>query len=288
MKNKDFDAIVLAGDRSPDDPLLRAAQVPAKALIPVGGRAMALRVLDTLNACQSIRRVVLVGPERSALEQLPELLQRVESGAVQWLPPEPGPSRSAATGIEFLAQQGLQRPILITTADHALLTSDVVEGFLQQTQALPAADVIAALVHKESALRAMPGSRRTGLKFREATYCGCNLFVLMSPQGQRVVNFWQRVEHLRKQPLKLLGMIGLVQAVLFRLGLLKLSQALEHLTRKTGARVATVTLSQGLAAVDVDSATDWRLVVRWLQQHPESVQASSAKTPEAATGTADA
>ena len=40
-------AIVLAADRTPRDPVARAAGVPCKSLAPVGGRPMVLRVLDT-------------------------------------------------------------------------------------------------------------------------------------------------------------------------------------------------------------------------------------------------
>jgi len=37
-----FSAIVLAGDCLPDDPVARAAGVPCKALVPVGGVPMVL------------------------------------------------------------------------------------------------------------------------------------------------------------------------------------------------------------------------------------------------------
>ena len=46
MRNElPFTAIVLAGDRVPGDPVARAAGVPCKALAPVGGVPMVLRVL---------------------------------------------------------------------------------------------------------------------------------------------------------------------------------------------------------------------------------------------------
>ena len=44
-----FTALVLAGDRTPDDPVARAAGVPCKALALVGGRPMVSRVLDALG-----------------------------------------------------------------------------------------------------------------------------------------------------------------------------------------------------------------------------------------------
>ena len=44
-----FTAVVLAGDRTADDPVARAAGVPCKALALVGGRPMVHRVLEALG-----------------------------------------------------------------------------------------------------------------------------------------------------------------------------------------------------------------------------------------------
>ena len=64
---RQFTAVVLAADRSPDDPLFQAAGVSYKSLIPVGDRPMVLRVLDALEASQEIGSVVLCGPSRVAI-----------------------------------------------------------------------------------------------------------------------------------------------------------------------------------------------------------------------------
>ena len=287
MKNQFFDAVVLAGNRASDDPVASAAGVAAKVLAPVGGKPMVLRVLDVLRQCREIRRIVLVGPDAAAMADYAALQQLIDAGDIAWLPPEAGPSRSAGAGLQYLheqhareqaahepAQQQAPPPVLLTTGDHALLTLAVVEDFLARATAVHTqtqADAVVGLVEKQAVQAAFPEGRRTGLKFREATYCGCNLFALMTPTGGRVVNFWQRIEHLRKQPLKLLGAIGWWQALRFRLGRLRLDQALAHLGMKIDARLAAVHLPHALAAVDVDSARDWRHVVRWLQQHPDAV-----------------
>lgn len=49
-----FTAFVLPGDRLPEDPVARAAGVPCKALVPVGGVPMVLRVLSALAAAHAI------------------------------------------------------------------------------------------------------------------------------------------------------------------------------------------------------------------------------------------
>ncbi|HZF36268.1 MAG TPA: NTP transferase domain-containing protein, partial [Candidatus Angelobacter sp.] len=64
-----FTALILAGSRGPDDPVARQAGRTHKALVPVGGVPMLLRVLRTLRQTPSIGRLALC-IDRPALEQL--------------------------------------------------------------------------------------------------------------------------------------------------------------------------------------------------------------------------
>jgi GTP:adenosylcobinamide-phosphate guanylyltransferase len=272
MKNNTFNAVVLAGDRGPSDPLVQAARVSAKALVTVGGRAMILRVLDVLLASPRVGQILVVGPNEAAREECTELNALIDAGKVHWLAPEQGPSASAERGLEYFSAQNTAEnanvPTLITTADHALLTQAVVEDFLLEAEHLKGADVVAAMVEKEAAEAALPGSRRTGLKFSDGIYCGCNLFAVMTSKGRRAISFWRKIEHLRKKPVKLLGAIGWRQALFFRLGRLSLPEALQHLGSKTSCRARIAHLSHPLAAADVDSAQDWKLAGRYLRENP--------------------
>jgi len=121
-----FTAVVLAGDRGSMDPVARAAGVSSKSLTPVGGRPMVLRVLDALEAAREVEEIVLCGPAKSAWEQDKELPVRVGSGKVRWLQSQATPSSST-----YHAMQSLQdrTPVLVTTADHALLTAEMVDYF---------------------------------------------------------------------------------------------------------------------------------------------------------------
>ncbi|MDZ7826713.1 MAG: hypothetical protein U5R48_12630 [Gammaproteobacteria bacterium] len=47
---------------------------------------------------------------------------------------------------------------------------------------------------------AFPDSRRTALRFADGARCGCNLFLFRGAPALQVLDFWQRVEGLRKQP----------------------------------------------------------------------------------------
>jgi hypothetical protein len=75
------------------------------------------------------------------------------------------------------------------------------------------------------------------------------------------------VEGLRKQPHRILGMLGAGLAVRYAAGRLTLGAALEGLSRITGARVSAVEVADPDAAVDVDNLADLATVrARWARR----------------------
>lgn len=252
-----FTAVVLAGDRTADDPVARAAGVPCKALALVGDRPMVRRVLDALGAAQQVDARVLCGPRREALEQDAALRALIEAGTVEWLAPAATPSLSAAAALERVTAAA---PVLLTTADHALLAPALVDYFCQAARATDA-DVVVGLARAEQVLAAFPGTRRTVLRLKGGGYCGCNLFAFLTPAGRNAVRYWRRVEQERKRPLRLVaGALGWSAILGYALGRLTLDAALGRVSRRLGLRAAKVILPFPEAAVDVDSVEDLQLV----------------------------
>jgi GTP:adenosylcobinamide-phosphate guanylyltransferase len=252
-----FAAIVLAGDRTADDPVARAAGVPGKALALVGGRPMARRVLDALGASPSIGPRLLCGPRREVLEHDVGLAALVAARDVDWVLPEPSPSLSAAAA---LARVPPGTPVLLTTADHALLTPAIVEHFCAAAAAA-GGDVVVGLAPAAEVTAAFPQSRRTILRFGDGGYCGCNLFAFLTPAGRGAVDYWRRVERERKRPLRLMaGALGWTAILSYATGRLTLKRALTRASRRLGLRAEAVLLPFPEAAVDVDSVEDLQLV----------------------------
>ncbi len=149
-------------------------------------------------------------------------------------------------------------PLLVTTADHALLQPAWVEEFLAADNGRD--DVLLALARREAVEAAVPRSVRTWLRFADGHYSGCNLFLLRTPAARGVVALWQQLEADRKRPLAMLRRLGLSYALRYRCGWLRLEQALQRLGHLSAARVRPVILRDGLAAVDVDKLADLDLV----------------------------
>lgn len=255
-----FAGIVLAGDRGPDDPLVQATGAACKALVEIDGQPMLLRVMNTLARSASITRRILSGPKQEYLQTQAAIQDQIGSDQVQWLPPEDTPSTSA-----YQAMQQVEKhvPILITTADHPLLSPRIVDRFCRDSQE-QALDVVVGLCEYETIRAGFPGIKKTVMRFRNGNYCGCNLFAFLTEDARRLADTWRRVESERKNPLRIIRMLGWFSVLRYLTGRLSLETALQVLSRKLGLRIGAVILTDAEAAVDVDSVADRILVQKKL------------------------
>lgn len=243
-------ALVLAGTRSGGDPLAAHAGVSHKALIEVGGRTMIERVVAALAALPEVTRVVVAIEQPELLRDLPGLQPAVLGKPLSTMDTAAGPSATVA-----MALSSLGTPLLVTTADHALLQTAWLAEFLA---ACPAdADVTAALAGRAAVEAAAPHTRRTWLRFADGDFSGCNLFLMYRPAAAGVIELWRELERHRKEPLRMMQRLGWLFALRYRLGQLTLSAATARLGALAGgARLAIVQMRDGRAAIDVDKAAD--------------------------------
>ncbi|MFM2045765.1 MAG: hypothetical protein RLY86_4341 [Pseudomonadota bacterium] len=235
-----------------------AAGVSHKAFLPVGGVPMIRRVVRALLASPVVGDL-LVSIERPDLVQGDgELALLLESGRLRILPAAGSPARSVAATL-----QAVGTPLLATTADHALLDPAWVTHFWTHVPA--DADVAAALARREVVERDVPTTQRTWLRFADGQFSGCNLFAFRTPAAAGLVETWQQVEQDRKNPLKLITLLGPVAVAKFAMGGLTLTDALKRLEAITGAAGAIVEMPFGRAAVDVDKPADLTLAEQLLE-----------------------
>lgn len=262
---KKFAAVVLAADRTNNDPITWYTGAACKAFAPVGGIPMIIRVLDTLAACDLIGTIILCGPPESLHTHCPELKRRIALGQVIWLPNLNSPSRSAGSGLNHVPGD---TPVLLTTADHALLTPGIVQNFLQQS-ITSQSDATVGAVTEQAIAATFPGSKRTIIRLRDGGFRGCNLYAFF-PQGRALVRFWRQAEDLRKQPWRLIARVLGFKAVLFYVfGFLTLQQALKAVSEKSGVKIQVIMLDDPRAGIDVDKVADLLLAESIL--NPQSI-----------------
>jgi GTP:adenosylcobinamide-phosphate guanylyltransferase len=243
------DALILAGSRGPNDPVAQLGGVAHKALTPIAGRPMLGYVLDAVRAVPEVARIFI------CIDAATDLAPAADSLAFTRVDPASSPAASVTAALQTIDGT---RPVLVTTADHPLLTPDIVSYFLQH--APKDADLAVGLAQAETVMTAFPEGKRTFYRLAGKGYSGCNLFLARKPGAARVADYWRRVESHRKKPLRLVREIGLGALIRYALGLLTLDAAFAHVSRLTGTTIKPVLLPFAEAATDVDKASDHALV----------------------------
>ncbi len=255
-----FAGLVLAGRRGPRDSLAEGEGTSHRALMPVAGVPMLVRVLRALEASRAVDGVTVSIDAPKALRGVPELALALDRGALATHESLDSPSRSVS---DALARGG-GAPVLVTTADHALLTPEIIDHFADAACASDA-DALVGLVSRRVIRERYPHTTRTYVPLRGESWSGANLFAFKTARARKVADFWVRAERHRKQPWRLVSAVGPGALIQFLLRRLDLEAAFAHLSRAAGAAVRPVPLPFAEAAIDVDRPSDLELATRILR-----------------------
>jgi GTP:adenosylcobinamide-phosphate guanylyltransferase len=247
-------AIVLAGSRPGVDPFAANHGTDLKALIPVGGVPMVARPVAALLNSPNVDRI------RVLAQQLDRIAEVLPSDAR--LSVERSGETIAATLEAILSDPATGYPLLVTTADHALLDPDMVEDFCANAAD---ADVAIGMVERRPLIARLPQTERTWIKFRGGAYSGANLFAFGSARAAGAVALWRSVEQDRKKGWRMVAALGPAILLGAVLRLRTLDQTLAAVGRRLNLAVRKVELANPLAAVDVDKEADHALVTAILE-----------------------
>jgi GTP:adenosylcobinamide-phosphate guanylyltransferase len=250
-------ALVLGGSRGPSDPVAAAAGVSVKAFAEVGGRPMIERVVSAIRESGTVQSVtVCLDPAAPVDLESRALASDLADGEIARMAPAGSPSASVLAALDQLSPD---TELLVTTADHALLTSAMVRAFAHDS-GRRAADAAIGLTRFDRVQGAHPGAVRTRLTFRDASYSSCNLFAFRGRRARTAIAFWQGLEADRKAPLRLARRIGLRTLAGYLSRRWTVDSALAHLGHRVGATIGPVVIEDPEAAIDVDTVEDLALV----------------------------
>lgn len=249
-------AILLAGSRPTPDPLAVAAGVAIKPLAPVAGEPMINHPARALLAHPAVGQVVILTQSSAPFAADP---------ATAWLTTHPqvrfeqSGAGIASSLLALLERGDVPFPILLTTADHVLLDSAMLDQFAQEAAG---ADIAVAMVERRILLARYPGSRRTWLKFRDGWWSGANIFWFGSDRARSIIALWQEVEQDRKKGWKIVSAFGPVALIGTLLRLLTLRGGIARIGRRFGLTARLVAMEKAEACIDADKPDDVVLIER--------------------------
>ena len=252
-----YTAIVLAGSRPGGDSLAAQFGQASKALIPLSGKPMVRWPVDALLESSRVERIIVVSQDPDALRAVLPKDRRVSL--------RPSRATIAETMAELIADRSVPFPLLVTTADHALLTPAMIAEF---ASAADKADLAIAVVEERVMRVRFPDSKRTWIGFRGGRYSGANLFALGSEKVTAALNLWRTVEQDRKKGWRILAALGPALLLGAVLKLRTIEQSSAAVGRRLGLGVRAVALGDPTAAIDVDKVEDLALAESVLRSRP--------------------
>lgn len=225
------------------------ASVPAKGLVPISGRPMVEYVIDALRSCADIDRICIVLPVEYSFADLgDEVGVAVASGSLP---------KVVKAGIDFL---GTEKPVLLLSADIPLITPEAISDFLNRCSKLRAELYYPIIGYGESERR-FPDVKRTYCRIKEGRFTGGNIMLIEPEVLVGNIELIEHVYELRKSPLKLIRLLGLIFLLRFILGRLSISQIEERVSQMLEAVCAGVITPFIEIGVDIDKESDLRIVM---------------------------
>lgn len=246
--NERWTAIVLAGQRPGVDRVAQHFGQSWKALVPIAGEAMVTHVVRTLSSVPEIDRILVLAQEPGVLQAA------VAAGGEATIH-----TSSAGISASIRAIAGTTDapwPVLVTTADHPLLTPMSVTAFLAQSQA---ADLSIGMVERHVIDAAYPDATRTWLHFRDGDWSGANLFAMRSDRVVAALNLWAEAEQDRKKAWKLFLHFGPWLALRAITRTIGLRDGIARAGKRLGLNAQMIALPDADAAIDVDKPADHAL-----------------------------
>ena len=204
---------------------------------------MLAHVVDTLRSVPAVKRVVVLAQDRRVMDVL-------ETDVADFSQSSSGISGSIA-GVA--GSQQAPWPVLVTTADHPLLTPEIVTAFLAGSGDC---DLAVGMVERRTLEASYPGNARTWLKLRDGQWTGANLFALRNANVRSALRLWSQVEQDRKRALRLFRRFGLFLFLRALTRTIGMKEGLALAGSRLGLKARLVDLPFAQAAIDVDKPSD--------------------------------
>lgn len=248
-------AIILAGRRPGKvEALSDLHGVSDKCLVPLHGRALIEHVAETLSISPLIGKIVVSINDPSIIADLPVCGALIREGRMAAIPAKGNLADSVLDAAALT-----QTPVLVTTADNALLTHDGIRRMIEGTAAA-GADAAAAFARKDDILAAHPDGQRRFYEFSDGGYSNCNCYWIGNPKALKAAEIFRSGGQFAKNPMRVASAFGILNLIRFRLGFGTLEAALSRISKRMGLCITPVVMTDGSLAIDVDNERTYRVV----------------------------
>lgn len=264
-----FRLIVLAGQRRNDtDRLAERFGQSHRSLVPIAGQPLIAHVLRTALAHPGVSSLAIC-IEGEAFDPVWDVLTSLPGrGAVTLVP-----ARGNMADSVLDAAQGWTGPLIVTTADHALLnpaTIDAISG------ALVNADLAVALSPRSCVEAVHPSAPRRYITLREGDFAVCDIYGVAGPHALRAADVFRSEGGFDRARSRVRRAAGWIASLMMRLRLLGLAHAVRLASRRLRLDVKPVLVEDGTQAIDVGDDASYAIVRDLLELRARQAAADAA------------
>ncbi|MCJ2179262.1 NTP transferase domain-containing protein [Novosphingobium album (ex Hu et al. 2023)] len=261
--------VVLAGQsKDASDPLAERFGQSHRSLIPLAGQPMIAHVLRTASLHPMVESLAIC-IEREAFGPVWDVLTRLPGrGTVALVEARANLADSVRDAV-----QGWDGPVLVTTADHALLSAEAIDAM---AAALAKSEAVIALSPRDCVEAAHRSAPHRFLSLRDGDYAPCDIYGLSGPRAIGAVEVFRGNGGFDRSGARIRRAAGVLGLLMMRCGMLTLAGAVELASRRLGLRLGVVVLRDGGQAIDVDDDRSYAVVRDLLESRGSAAAAPVA------------
>jgi len=259
---KKLTVLILAASRlGSEDVVAQSQNVSHKCLITLDDMVMLERVVREVKAVKSIGRIFISIENEDLIDSVPALKEMHESGEIQYVRSRENLFLSVMGAAEDIDNPF---PLVITTADNALHTTEMVNHFCNELSSIKP-DAAIALTPASVILEAYPEGKRAFHNLKDGGWSSCNLYALMTEKALGATKAFEGGGQFGKNPQRILKAFGFIFMVLYKYRLATSATMGKRLSKRWGIDLKLIRMPYADAPIDVDNLGDIALTEKILK-----------------------
>lgn len=252
--SKKYDAVILAGGRSPW--MKQECGTDIRCLAEINNKRILDYLTEALRASGRIKRIMLAAPENAVDEQqLPEGVEICAAAGDM-----PSTAKKAAEALENTEK------LLFVCDDIPLLSSAAINDFLDQCEQYPEKQVFYPIIPEQACKTSFPEGKRTYVKLADGVFTGGNMMIIDAAIIPKGLAKAREIYGKRKKPFELCKWLGWSFILKFLLRRLDTEAAEKRTTQLLDLPSKVIVTDYAEVGMDVDKAEDWQLIKKYLTQ----------------------
>ena len=257
-----YTAVILAASRrGKEDTVAKIQNLSHKCLVVIDEMVMLERVVREVVGTPEVGRVYVSIESTEILDSVPALKEMREAGTIHYLPSEDNLYLSVANAAKQIENPW---PLIFTTGDNALHTSEMVSHFCNEMEGKDL-DAAAAMTPSAVILEAYPNGKRAFHNLKGESWSSCNLYAVLTEKALGAAKIFEGGGQFGKKPERLLKAFGLIFLILYKFKLATIDGLAKRLSTRWKIAVKIVNMPYADAPSDVDNPGDFERTERILK-----------------------